>query len=459
MILTKVLASYTFRFMSLYVAALSIAGLLVSTAIYTVYTNNFFYLTSESLDAEMQAFETLYREEGVVGVESYVEKTTHIQSFESYFYLIVDSEYQKITGNMAAWTPFKQYGDDWLSFQIDLVRGDPNTTEQHFWGLSRTLDNGNVLLVARDYRNVIYTMRVVTDVVIRSMIITITLGILGGAAVAALSVYRVDKINQSVGAIMTSGDLSQRIDRSSHQGDFRELTTNLNRMLDRIEMLMEGMRQVSDNIAHDLRTPLTRLRNNLAKLEDLPGGERDTIGQDLTEEADNILSTFNALLRIARVEAGNQRAGFKNVDIKVILLDVIELYEPLMAAKSIVLYQKLDTSLMINGDRHLLFQAFANLLDNAIKYTLQGGEITVALDVVCASGKVSIADTGIGIADSEKPKVFRRFFRVEASRSLQRGNGLGLSLVAAVVSLHKGEIDLADADPGLLVTVDLPGIA
>jgi len=459
MILTKVLASYTFRFMSLYVAALSIAGLLVSTAMYAVYTNNFFYSTSDSFNTEMQSFEAVYRRDGVIGVGDYIEKTTHLRRFESYYYLIVDSEYHKIAGNMAAWTPFKRYGDDWFSFQLDLVRGEPSASGQQFWGLSQTLDNGNILLVARDYNDVIYTMNLVTYVVIRSMIITIGLGILGGALLAALSVYRVDKLNQSVAAIMMSGDLSQRIDRSNHQGDFRELTTNLNGMLDRIEMLMEGMRQVSDNIAHDLRTPLTRLRNNLSKLQDLPGGERDTIAQELTEEADDILSTFNALLRIARVESGNQRAGFKEMDIKVILLDVIELYEPLMAAKSITLYQKLDHGLLINGDRHLLFQAFANLIDNAIKYTPEGGEITVALDVVENRAKVAIADTGIGIADTEKPKVFRRFFRVEASRSLQRGNGLGLSLVAAVFSLHKGDIDLADAGPGLCVNVALPGIA
>jgi len=459
MILTKVLASYTFRFMSLYVAALSIAGLLVSIAMYAMYTNNFFYTTNDSFNTEMQAFEAAYSDDGVVGVRDYIEKTTHLQRFERYFYLVVDEEHNKIAGNKAAWTSFKQYGDDWLSFQLDLVRGDRNTANQQFWGQSRTLDNGNILLVARDYGDVIYTMTLVTYVVLRSMAITIALGIIGGAVLAALSVYRVDKINQSVSAIMTSGDLSQRIDRSNHQGDFRELTTNLNNMLGRIEMLMQGMREVSNNIAHDLRTPLTRLRNNLAKLQDLPGGERDTIAQELTEEADNILSTFNALLRIARVESGNQRAGFKEIDIKVILLDVIELYEPLMAAKSIALYQKLDRGLVVNGDRHLLFQAFANLIDNAIKYTPEGGEVTVALDVDGSRGKVSIADTGIGIADTEKPKVFRRFFRVEASRSLQRGNGLGLSLVAAVVSLHKGGINLADASPGLCVNVDLPGFA
>jgi signal transduction histidine kinase len=287
------------------------------------------------------------------------------------------------------------------------------------------------------------------------MLVTIVLGTIGGAIVAGMSVKRIDAMNQTIKRIMV-GDLSERMEVSNQQGDFRELAYNINRMLDRIQSLMNGVRQVSDNVAHDLRTPLTRLKNHLAELQEEVGEDTQDRVQQLIDEADGLLATFNALLRIAQVETGNRRSGFTQLDPRVILLDVVELYEPLALEKNLQLTMDIAEGLSMAGDRDLLFQALANLLDNAIKYTPEQGQIHLTLTSSDRGIDITIADTGCGIPLSDKKKAFRRFFRVEASRSGQPGNGLGLSLVMAVIKLHDGEIYLSDNNPGLKVEIELP---
>lgn len=455
MIINKVLASYTFRFMSFYVAGLSVAVLIVLVLVYATFSYDYFHDLRDSVNDELDHLETLLKRGGLDAVDNFVSGEALLGERKRVYYLVVDRGYNKLAGNLEAWPEYREYGEGWLSFQLDILRWDGSAVDEGFLARSRQLENGHHLLSARHYEDVASSANLVGGALIRSMVVTIVLGTIGGAIVAGANVRQLDNINKSLQRIM-SGDLSERINTDNQLGEMRELAFNLNRMLQRIQMLMTGVRQVSDNIAHDLRTPLTRLRNHLAQLQDdLELEQQDTI-QQLIDEADALLLTFNSLLRIAHVESGSRRSGFEPVDLKVIVLDVIELYEPLAIDKSIAIKQRLNNGLTMEGDRNLLFQAFANLIDNAIKYTPAGGVIDIALQAEHGQAVIRVADSGIGIPGQDIGKVFRRFFRVEGSRSEQPGNGLGLSLVEAVIKLHGGNIRLSDHAPGLIVDVSLP---
>jgi signal transduction histidine kinase len=458
MLINKVLASFTFRFMSTYVASLSVAGLVVLTLIYTMYSYDYFKELGDSIDHELLNLEKIFSQGAIPAVNRFVKTKNRLNEQNRFFYLVVDNNYNRLAGNLDAWPEYKQYRNGWLGFQLDIFQWDGRELDTGFIARTKQLDNGYRLLVARHYNDVLTSANLVAGVLIRSMIVMTVLGTIGGAIVAGISVKQVDVINRSLQRIMT-GDLSERIIIDNQRGELRELTLNLNRMLDRIQTLMTGVRQVTDNIAHDLRTPLTRMRNHLAQLQDHGEENSQETVQQLIEEADGLLSTFNALLRIAHIESGSRRSGFQRVDLKVILLDVIELYEPLAMDKSIALDVSLASGVQLDGDRDLLFQAFANLIDNAIKYTPQDGKISVRLTLLPEAmpvAEITIADSGLGIPNQDKDKVFRRFFRVEASRGEQPGNGLGLSLVLAVIKLHDGNIALSDNNPGLAVDVILP---
>jgi signal transduction histidine kinase len=224
-------------------------------------------------------------------------------------------------------------------------------------------------------------------------------------------------------------------------------------MLEKIEQLITSVRQVSDNIAHDMRTPLTRLRNRLEQLK--VGEALDEVKRSsLLNDADTMLSMFAGLLRIARVEAGSAQANFMEADLGRLVDDVAEYYEPLAEEKGIA-FDVCSDELNCFCDRDLLFQALANIVDNAIKFSQSGGRVTLAIIDCDDTARVVITDTGKGIDKNERDKVFRRFYRGDASRSCP-GHGLGLSLVQAIVERHHGSIEFQDHHPGLRVVIDIP---
>ncbi len=263
-------------------------------------------------------------------------------------------------------------------------------------------------------------------------------------------VSRINKISETANDIMRTGDLSRRISIDTSYDDLSNLAQTLNALLEQIEMLMTGIRDVSDNIAHDLRTPLARLRNHLEDSRKTPP-DTAKINQ-LIEEADHLLSTFNSILRISNIEKSKRHEPFTIVDIGQILQDVIELYEPLAEEKEIALNTSIKKAPQIKGDKDLLFQVFSNLLDNAIKFSPTGSEITLTLENIGNKPQIMIADQGTGIPPQDIDKVFTRFYRADKSRNTP-GTGLGLSLVKAVTDMHKAKIALQDNNPGLIVTV------
>lgn len=273
-----------------------------------------------------------------------------------------------------------------------------------------------------------------------------------------LSGSRIRAILDTAERIIRTGDLSQRILDPLGGKEVASLLTVLNRMLDEIESLMHSVRTVSDNIAHDLRHPLTRLRNHIeelrASITEEECAEEQKKLTDLVAECDALLGTFQAILRISNIESARRHGGFRDVRLQALMQDVIELYEPIAAEKDITIAADILATTIV-GDKDLLFQAFTNLIDNAIKYTPEGGAINVTIAPTESGARIRIADTGMGIPDEHKGHVFRRFYRVDPSRC-RPGSGLGLSLVGAIVKLHQGQIRLLDNEPhGLAVEITL----
>jgi signal transduction histidine kinase len=259
---------------------------------------------------------------------------------------------------------------------------------------------------------------------------------------------RLDQTNSSAAEIM-AGNLTRRLPVSRAGDEFDSLAKNLNRMLDRIERLMKGMREVTDSVAHDLRSPLNRLRNRLeGMLKHLPQEAEASEMESAIGEIDRLIATFNSLLLIAEAEAGLERSAMQRVDLSALARDVCELYAPVAEEGGLSLDTELAPPIEIDGNWNLLSQALANLVDNAIKYTPAGGRVTIATGRNNGGAVLSVADTGPGIPEEDRTRALERFVRLEASRN-SAGSGLGLSLVAAVARLHEARLELSDNHPGL----------
>jgi signal transduction histidine kinase len=270
---------------------------------------------------------------------------------------------------------------------------------------------------------------------------------------------RIDTINRTGRAIM-AGHLEQRVPVIGSGDEFDQLATHLNTLLDQIQRLMDDMRQVTDNVAHDLRSPLNRLRSRLELTLLTPRANeayRKAIEQTLCE-ADAMLATFNALLSIARVEAGARREAWDVIDIGALARDVAELYQPLAEERGLRFTQYIEQGLALRGDRQLLAQAIGNLIDNALKYTPAGGQVELRTLEGHGGVELSVADNGPGIPADARERVLERFVRLDASRATP-GNGLGLSMVRAVARLHHAELELSDNWPGLRVTLRFVSLA
>jgi signal transduction histidine kinase len=286
--------------------------------------------------------------------------------------------------------------------------------------------------------------------------------VLAGLAAGRAVLRRIETINATSRSIM-AGDLSRRIPVTGTADELDDLATSLNSMLDRIEQLMNGLREVSDNIAHDLKTPLNRLRNRAeAALRDSRGPDAYKEGLESTiERADDLIKTFNALLLIARLEAGVVEESAERFDLGKLVRDVVDLYEPVAEQEGLDLTTTVVTDLTIVANRQLVGQAVANLADNAIKYAAKAlarpdlKNIDVRLVAKNNMAEISVADHGPGIAPKDRERALRRFVRLEESRT-KPGTGLGLSLVAAVARLHGGDVRLEDNEPGLRIVLALP---
>ena len=399
----------------------------------------------ETLDAEVRGLEEQYRERQIAGLAEIIRQRS-ADPGES-VYLLTRADGTKLAGTLHHWPAVPDEPVGFITFPY-TKRGAAGGEERYARGRFFLLSGGVKLLVARDVSQGAQVQAVITNSLIYALLMTAVLGLLGAALMSRNMMRRLETINKTSREIM-GGDLSRRVPLEGTGDELDQLATNLNAMLDQIERLMGGMRTVTDNIAHDLRSPLTRLRNRLeVTLMDRLGAEdyRQAIEQTI-DESDGLLKTFNALLSIASAEAGAVRERMGDLRLAELAADVVELYEPVAEERGIALAFRVEDDGRVRAHREIMGQALANLMDNAIKYSPAGGAIKVCVEPVPGEAgtlQFVVEDEGPGIPADARDRVRDRFVRLEASRNTP-GSGLGLSLVSAVARLHEGALELEDA--------------
>lgn len=451
----SLLRTSTFQLAIMYMVLFATSVIILMGFIYWATAGYMSSQTDETIEAEIVGLAEQYQRQGLNGLISVIRERVARDPNGKAVYLFTARDFIKLAGNISKWPDDGEVQDGWLNFTLDERLGWPTEEARPARARVFIVPGGLRLLVGRDVNEFMAVKQLVERAINWGMGITIALAMLGGIMMSRSTAKRVELINQTSQKIMT-GNLSLRIpDRGTHD-DFDQLARNLNQMLDRIVQLMEGIRHVSDNIAHDLRTPLTRLRNQLENtlLRVEKDEDRERVANAVAE-ADQLLATFNALLRIARLEMGGRVTNFEPFNLSELVQDAAELYEALAEDKQQKMSLLIEPDIEIVADRDLLFQTLSNLIDNAIKYTPEGGDIDLSLSKTPTDVYITVGDSGIGIPEAERNKVFERFYRVAKSRSMP-GNGLGLSLVNAVMELHQGSITLSDNNPGLRVELRLP---
>ena len=431
-------------------------GLSVSIILGFVYWSTIIYKTNqtdEDINAEILALSETYETKGSIGLLTMLsERVEQQRPGDTNLYLLTDNQFRPLVQNIPGWPKLakveKGESGDWLVFDFDVGSKEYSARARTF-----EIENRFNLLVGKSMRDLATLNALVGRALVWGLMLTLVLGLFGGLMIRRTLSSRLGSINQTSRKIM-QGDLRKRVDTRGTGDEFDELANNLNSMLDQIEHGMEGVRRVSDNIAHDLKTPLARLKNKVEELKFEVAGnsQHETKIDQIIGEADGLLGTFNALLRIARIEYSEQRESFRKVDVNSILYDLQELYEPLIEERGQLLTVEISKPMKFFADRDMLFQAFANLLDNAIKYTPKEGEISIRSYHQGNLWHVEISDNGPGIPEHEYEKVVQRFYRLDQSRTTP-GSGLGLALVFAVLKLHKLDLKFSNNKPGLKVRV------
>ena len=351
----------------------------------------------------------------------------------------------QITGNLAA--PPKN-----LTVAGPPIE-EPPTKEfpQYARLIARRLPNGEELVVGRDVTQLRRLRSIIGSALGWSGALIILAGLGFGVALGVPLLRRLSVL-QAAAQDIANGDLTRRIPASGRHGELDMFAETVNHMVGEVERLMSEVKASTDTIAHDLRTPLTRARARLHRLQQEQNWTPEAISR-ITAEVDEVLDRFRAILRLSELEAADRRAGFIQVDLAGVISEVADLYAPLAEAGGVRLGTRIAGEAMAIGDPKLLFEALSNLVDNAIKFSPRGGYVQIRLDNEVRFPRITVQDEGPGIPPHERPAVLQRFFRGERAR-LAPGSGLGLSVVAAIVRLHGFDLALEDADPGLRVRID-----
>jgi signal transduction histidine kinase len=448
--LPRLFRTSVFRLTLAYMALFAVSVGALSAFIYWATLGYLDTQTNAIIEAEINGLRETYERSGLRGLGDVINERVELDGEDRSYYLLANAIGQRVAGNVPAWP---RGVDEAQGQWVDFVQPDSAIPVR---AMLLPVGMGFRLLVGRDIRELTAIRQVLRRASFYGITLTLALALAGGVLLAVSAERRLAELNRTTRQIM-SGDLSRRAPLKGSDDEHDELAQNINAMLDQIEHLLEGMRHVGDSVAHDLRGPITRLRNRLETVAADDNPRREDLA-DCVVQLDQVLATFNALLRIARVESGAHRSAFTTVDLAPIVRDVCELYQAAAEERQVTLQAAALAPVEIFGDRELLAQVLTNLVDNAVKYTPAGGTVRVELERAGDTARLRVADSGPGIPAADRSRVLQRFTRLDRARS-QPGNGLGLALVNAVTAQHHGRLTLGDNAPGLVVTVELPALA
>jgi signal transduction histidine kinase len=415
---------------------------------------------TRTVNTEIGRLREQYNEAGIRGLVLVLDLRSRRPG--SSLYLVTTPTGEGLAGNVGSLEPGVLDRPGWLETSYRRIEA-PDGVEHRALVQVVELPGGFRLLVGRDLEERERIYAIISNAGRWSFALVVVLGLAGGFFVSRRVLKRIDAMTDTANTIM-AGDLSGRLPIAGTGDELDRLASNVNAMLERIEALMRGLKEVTDNIAHDLKTPLTRMRNRCEQaLRGEQGRDYRTALESTIAESDDLIRTFDALLMIARAESGQARGNMAEFDAAEIARDVGELYEPLAEQKGLALKIDAPAAAAVRGNRELISQALANLVDNAIKYArpddskINGADAEILVKAGAEGERItlSVADRGPGIPEADRGRVVERFVRLEQSRS-EPGSGLGLSLAAAVARLHGGELKLEDNRPGLRSIIALP---
>jgi signal transduction histidine kinase len=439
-------------------ASAALAATLVAlslTAVYLSVRELLMVDVDSRLQAELDELEGYHRARGSEGLGRMIDRRSIGLAGHDGYYFFSEERLDRIAGNLPVWPQGVDHRiDDMESTTVILEEGGNTITIVRVVRMdSLILDDGRHLTVGRDITHHQQVQRVVGVAALASFGVAVVIALIGGLSVSRRLLGRVESMNQLVMGIL-AGRVREHVPVGTRHDEFDELADHFNRLLDENERLIERMRQFTNDVAHDLRTPISRMRvrveSALAHPEDNARSQEAL--HALLGETNALLDTFNALLRIAQIESRSLREQMETVDLTALTRDAVELYQPAAEEAGLALESSVAENVSITGDRHLLAQALTNLIDNAIKYAAGGDAIRIGVEAEEGAARLVVEDGGPGIPEPDRKRVLERFVRLDSSRN-QPGTGLGLAFVKAVAELHHARLSLEDAGPGLRATL------
>lgn len=445
------LRSTTARFVALYLLIQTLTTILIMVFIYQATSRQLLADAAQLVSEERAVLVDRFQRQGPQGTVALIEARMHTVP-EANVFLLLDPAGKVLAGNLASWPPVVAAPSPWRQVVLYRVGG---AKPEVMGVVAERLGGGHRLLVGHTLDGLVRLRHTLWEALLAALAVETLLALSGAMLLARFMSRRVDEI-ADVAAGVGDGELARRVPLSGGGDAFDRLARTLNVMLARIEALMDELRMVSDSLAHDLRSPVTRLKARVerALVETQDPTAQATLAAVLGE-ADSLLNMLNMALQITRTEAGFGRAEFVPVDLGELARDLVELYEPVAAERGLGLSVSAEADAVVQGDRQLLSQALANLVDNAMTYGAGGGSVAVAVSRSGDEIELTVADRGPGIPGDRRADALRRFGRLDPARSTS-GSGLGLPLVSATARLHGGQLTLEDNRPGLRVVVRLP---